>query len=606
MKKTSIIIPILITTFSIVINIVYVIEMRKSPLFYFPQMDALYHFEWAKSIISGEFIGKEVYFRAPLYPYLLALLLKITEENLLFTRIIQSFLGSFSVLLIYFVAYRFFSRNVAIFSAIVASVYGPFIYFNAELLIVPLILLLDLLIILLLFSAVKKTSSFRWLTVGFITGLSALARPNILLPALFLPVFLFFFFRKNLLKISVSFFAGVIIIISPVLLRNYMVGKDFVPIASQGGINFYIGNNPLSDGTTAIAPGTRGTWWGGYDDAIKIAERETSRELKPSEISNYWLKKGLNFIITSPLSALKLMLKKSAFFFSGMEIINNKDIYFFKRYSNILNVLVWRVLIKIPQNAKIPFFIFGFPFSFLFPFSILGILFSLTSRKKEQIFLIFFLGTYYISVVIFFVNARYRIPVIPILIILATYGFVEIIRRKKPIYLILPLSLFILFSINVWKLDPPGQAQSFYNVGIAYGKAHRFEKALQYYEKAIKENPLHFETYVNIGNIYARFNMNTEAEKMFKTSLKINPFHAKAHFNLGHLYLKNKELTSAYKCYEKAFSLDPNYYLAYFYAGVVKEKMGDIEKAKTFYKKTLSINRDFEPAKSKLKRLRND
>ena len=36
--------------------------------------------------------------------------------------------------------------------------------------------------------------------------------------------------------------------------RNYAVGDDFVPIASQGGLNFYLGNNASADGMAALAP----------------------------------------------------------------------------------------------------------------------------------------------------------------------------------------------------------------------------------------------------------------------------------------------------------------------------------------------------------------
>ncbi|OQX56249.1 MAG: hypothetical protein B5M53_02490 [Candidatus Cloacimonas sp. 4484_209] len=604
MKNKHFIIPFIIATLSFIINIVYILELRKSPLFYFPQMDALYHIEWAKRILSGDIIGKEVFFRAPLYPYSLALILKISHNSFVVTRLFQAFVSSVSIFLIYHISRKFFTKKVAISSSIIATLYGPLVYFTGEFLIVPLIIFFDLSIILFLFKTIEKPTFWRWLIAGLLFGLSAIARPNILLPALLLPLFLFYYYRsKQVIKWTTGLFAGILIIVFPVLIRNYIVGKDFVPIASQAGINFYIGNNQYSDGTTAIAPGTRGTWWGGYYDAIKIAEKEMGKHLKPSEISNFWMKKGLEFIVYSPYDAFKLFVKKCFLFFSGMEFSNNKDIYFFKRYSKILNILIWRVLLKIPKSAKLPFFIFGFPFSILIPFSFAGIFFSFREKDKRKILLVFLITTYFISVVIFFVNARYRMPVIPILIMFAVYGFIKLFRAKKTQYYIIPIIVFFLFNLNLFRVSPPSAVQSLYNIGIAYGKMHKYKEALKHYQMAIEEDPSFYEVYVNIGNIYARFNYNDIAEKMYKKSLEINPKHEKAYFNLGHLALKKNNLNKAYKYYEKAFSIDPNYYLAYYYAGVAKEKLGEIGNAIAFYKKALTINENFLPAKKKLSHL---
>ncbi len=87
--------------------------------------------------------------------------------------------------------------------------------------------------------------------------------------------------------------------ILPVTLANTLSG-DFVLIASQGGVNFYIGNNPESDALRAVVPGTRTDWWGGYNDAIFMAEEALGRKLKPSEVSRYWYGRGLEFLWVFP------------------------------------------------------------------------------------------------------------------------------------------------------------------------------------------------------------------------------------------------------------------------------------------------------------------
>ena len=81
--------------------------------------------------------------------------------------------------------------------------------------------------------------------------------------------------------------------------RNYVVSRQFVPIAWQAGTDFVIGNNPQSDGVTAIVPGTRSSWWGGFDDVKRLAEAAAGRPLKGAEIDRYWLARVLSSGATS-------------------------------------------------------------------------------------------------------------------------------------------------------------------------------------------------------------------------------------------------------------------------------------------------------------------
>jgi len=45
-------------------------------------IDALYHYRWASLIASGDVFANAPYFRAPLYPFILAAMLKLTSFNL--------------------------------------------------------------------------------------------------------------------------------------------------------------------------------------------------------------------------------------------------------------------------------------------------------------------------------------------------------------------------------------------------------------------------------------------------------------------------------------------------------------------------------------------
>ena len=74
-----------------VLRFVYVMQLRGSPLADFPIVDELYHVEWARALAAGDWVGSEVFFRAPLYPYTLGALFSIFGENLLATSKKQRF-----------------------------------------------------------------------------------------------------------------------------------------------------------------------------------------------------------------------------------------------------------------------------------------------------------------------------------------------------------------------------------------------------------------------------------------------------------------------------------------------------------------------------------
>jgi len=131
-----------------------------------PIMDAKYHDQWAQAIRHGQPFHQGPYFRAPLYPYFLALIYSLFGHSYLAPRILQFLIGSLSVVLIYFLGKRTFGPAVGRIAAVLAAVYGTFIYFEGELLIPVLIIFLDLLLILAILSTEERPGGWRWLGCG--------------------------------------------------------------------------------------------------------------------------------------------------------------------------------------------------------------------------------------------------------------------------------------------------------------------------------------------------------------------------------------------------------------------------------------------------------
>ena len=82
----------------------------------------------------------------------------------------------------------------------------------------------------------------------------------------------------------------------PVAIRNAAVGGGFYLTTSQFGSNFFIGNNPASDGTyMSLRPG-RGAPEFERLDATELAQKAVGRTLTPGEVSDYWFDRSRAYI----------------------------------------------------------------------------------------------------------------------------------------------------------------------------------------------------------------------------------------------------------------------------------------------------------------------
>ncbi|KPL04840.1 MAG: hypothetical protein AMJ73_03520 [candidate division Zixibacteria bacterium SM1_73] len=581
--------PISIFVLAFLVRLIYLIQIKSFlPFFSAPIMDELYHDSWAQQIAAGDWLGTEPFFRGPLYVYLLALTYKIFGHGFFLPRLFQIFLGSLSCVLIFLIAKKLFNRTVGFVSAVFASFYAMLIFYDGQLLITSLIVFLDLALIGLLILTAEKPKSLNWFLCGIVLGISAIARPNILIFVPFILIWMFFQFKnKFLTKIIlvrwIILCVGAILVIVPVTLRNYFVGKDFVLISWQGGYNFYLGNNPDATGWSATAPHIDKTWWGGYKEAIWLAEQETGQKLKPSQISDFWLKKGFGFIASQPLSWLKLMSRKIIYFWKGFEISNNQNIYLYKDFSSLFDLLLGKGIIYLP-------------FGLVGPLSILGIFVCLKDFKKYLLLYLFILS-YSASVIVFFVCSRYRMPVIPFLIMFSSF-FIWWIYQKaknKEIYKLL-LSFcgvaILLVTLNT-RLENLMGNQGFsdhYVLGITYQNLGRLDRAVEEYKISLKYAPDFAPSRNNLANLYAELGKTDLAIEEFKRAILSDPYYEKSYHNLGTVYHKNGDLDQAIEHYLEALRINPQYELAHLNLGIAYNQKGLVEKAKEEWRKVLELN----------------
>lgn len=557
-KEHLVVLVIFVLAFSI--RLIYLQEIKTNPFFENPITDNLWHDTWAQEIARGNWVGEEVFFRAPLYPYFLGSIYRVFGHDYYTPRLIQTILGSLSCVLIFFIAKLVFNRTTAIIAALIACFYGVFVYFDGELLITSLVVFLDLLLILTLLKTSEKWRSFSWVFSGIVFGLSAIARPAILV--FLVGVFIWMAIQKKgkiLVQGYLLLCFGIGVIVLPVTLRNYLVGKDFVLISSQGGINFWIGNNPRSDGKTAHAPSMDKPPMGVKDNiwysSVKVAERTTGREMKASEVSDFWFKEGFQFLKNEPLNFIALQLKKLYFFWNGFELESNKNIYLYRRFSFLFRTFAW---------------VWGiaFPFGLVCAFGVVG-MYLCRKKWRRLVLLYLFISIYMIAVVAFFVTARFRTPIVPLLIIFmayAIYWFYKGIKEGNYQRMIVPAVLLtcIVFvsNSNFFDVRKTNVLREHWLLGYAYARSGSYKEAVSELKKAVKYDYDPFilaQVHYILGDIYCVQKKYENAEKEYIAAIKINPSHAKVYFQLGNLYMMLGYLDEAENAYRNALKISPDF-----------------------------------------------
>ncbi len=626
---------------AVLIRLVYLIQARQNdPLFFSPQLDALYHHQWAVAILNRIQFIDDAYFRAPLYPFFLAVIYRIVGANLFWAKVVQALLGGLSCGLLSLLGRKIFNSGTGFIAGLVMAFYPLFIYFDGELLI-PVLLVFLLLAGFLAFYYCQEKKKHWWLP-GLIYGLAGIARPNVILFVVIL-FFWLIYSRKNFWRQAVPFLVAFIIPILPVTARNYLKSGHLVLIAWQGGTNFYIGNNEFSDGTTAIVPKTRGSWWGGYNDVKIGAEKTLGRELKGAEIDRFWFKKGLEFWRRHPIKAVLLTIRKTYLWFNGYEVSNDRDLYFFKRYT-FLNYLLFNTPIL------------KFPFGVLLPLALTGIYLT---RKRWRLLLpvYLFLIAYPLSFIPFFITARYRLPVIPFYFLFAVAGIkclTSAFRRRSnlksqpllypgakvkphPVIMISVLS-FVLFNLNLagaGRIADP--AQNHFTAGLGYyeqGKVaaaekeiaqalkldsatnilslqvsilleqHRLAEAKRMAEAVVRLHPDEADAYGIAGNVMATAGEIARAETLFQKVVELDPYSVEGWNNLGNIALLRRNFARARTFYQRALELNPSFPTALFQLGLVHYYQGDKESAHLLWQRVLKLAPNHEKTRRALEQLR--
>ena len=531
-------VPPAIFCLALAVRLIFLVEGLHVPFCAYRGIDAdQYHLK-ALGLLNGTWPGNEAFFWPPLYPLFLGLLYKTIGQNVTALKTAHMVLGSLNCVLVYFVSrFSFKGLFVPLAAAIICSLYGTMIYFDGQLLSCTLDVFLTLLIIYLLFVAAKMKNIVWWLLPGLFIGLSATNRGGVIL---FIPIILFWMYKVSrhrwlldcdykgpvFWKTAIALLLPVAVIVLPVVLHNLrydraavrkepqpvslkqLVSTGFLPIASNLGINFYLGNHWELRNINSINHPEHFIHY--YNILDEPAEKGIASTFGQSK---YLVRQTFRHIFEKPAVFAKLMALKVFQLFNGVEINRNANLYAFRRHSVMLSMLLWKRIVSFPSGLIIPL-------------GLVGIFLSRDSWRRHFLLL----GSLLIQsvfILAFFVTARYRLPAIPLLAIYAAFtlqsliGFLKHRRKTKAAVPIVLLAALVLFCNSfTGKVETAHGYSEYGNLGNALLAEGKIDKAIFHYKQAVKLAPNYPEAHIRLANALSEKGQTEQAVAHYRKSLQ--------------------------------------------------------------------------------------
>jgi 4-amino-4-deoxy-L-arabinose transferase-like glycosyltransferase len=227
--------------------------------------------------------------RSPLFPALLALSPRVSENNLAVPLVLEFLLGVLSVYLVYRLARAMWENEAAALLAAGAAALFPGLVVYSTLLLteIPFVVLF-LLILLRMEKFQVGATPGEAVLIGFLAGLAVLMRGVFMLPFLFLVLLLVVSFGRRGWNTGGRAMLGVVpllaclAVLTPWTIRNYDVHHALVPISTFTGMSLVYGNNPYTHGSTKFDPGFD-EWYRnqrrerGVEDSTSVSEYDRMR-----------------------------------------------------------------------------------------------------------------------------------------------------------------------------------------------------------------------------------------------------------------------------------------------------------------------------------------
>ena len=344
-------------------------------------------------------------YHLPFYPIMLATVYSLIKSplSMFIVMCIQSVISSTTCIIIYlFVIKLFANQRTAVIAGCAMILYPTFIIYASRL--VPETMLIfwlstALLSLLVLRDNPTYTNS---LITGILLGVTLLTS-NVIVPLLPIIV-IWLLISLNIAierryKYVFSVLSAILLVVSPLLIRNYIVFREFPLMKSTTGTNLWLGNNPQASGTFYLHSGklVSTIFPKAFTEGQILSEIEQDKILYDDAMS---------YIKTNPMHFIKLFLIK---------------LYYFTWFSsdNLLS-----------KEARLHKKIVIIPYGIMIVSFFIGIYLSLSKYPKDVFLLCSIIFSVALLYSIFIVgHPRYRMTVEPYMIVFSSYAVNYLLDR---------------------------------------------------------------------------------------------------------------------------------------------------------------------------------
>ena len=534
------------------VRLVVLIRLAASPFFFPSGSDMQFYDDWAKRILHGQWTDHQAFYGLPLYPFLLAALYQMFGYSPFVPGLIQAGLEAGTSLLIYKIILRVLAppggrgdQRITVMALTAGAAWALFVpaqAYSTVLMPTAIAVFIFWLLVWELLRTEAPPSAFRCFGSGLIIGLAAtgVATMLFLIPLFFAAIFIRHTRRPGpQIMAAALLIAGVIGGTAPCWLHNRFAAHDPVFLSAHGGINLWLGNNPEATGYPRF-PGLHAGQTQLLRDSVEQAEAAAGHSLKRSEVSNYWSHKAREYVQTNFTAWLRLVARKIANFWNAFE------------YDD---VGIIRTLAQ--HHVVFP----GLHFGLVAVLGLAGLIVSWHSFRASR-WITAAVGLQMVAIIPVFITERYRLPVVPGLLIGSVLGLGQLhqlLCRGAYRIAALPLTAIALaaFLVTLPRYDPSLWALEAYNSGRLALDLKDFRQAERELSRAYALVPTNAETNFALGNLRHTEGQVEAAKALYEAALRADPNHNGALTNLGIVALDQNRPAVALDYFRKCLGVEP-------------------------------------------------
>jgi len=572
---------------ALAVRLLYLYQIREVGFVGQPASDAFVFVERARGIAAGDWLGPADFVHAPLYAYLLGVI-RLLGGEVWAPRVVQCLFGAAACALLVLIGGGLVGRRSGVVAGVLLAVYPPAIFFDGLIQKTSLALLLSVLLLWWLLHDPPPRRWWRPAVAGLTLGLLALTRQNALALTPLVLAWLWLSASgassgvraRRVVACAMTLAATLL----PWALRNRAVIGDFVLTTPNLGQNFAMGNFGGATGTyyefqrgTGRAEVEQEAW-------TRTVERSLGRTPTPQEVSDHYLDQALAWIRGNPGAWLRLMAKKWLMAWNAYEAFDTEDYYLYRERSSILGMLD-RV----------------FHFGVLAPLAAAGVV--LTWRRWRELWLLYgWLVITALAVAVFVVFARYRFPLIPVLILLAAMaldeGWRRLRERRGRSLWGAAVALVAAAVLTNRTIDHPRcpDAVSYTNHALVLRRARRYDDALAELRRALAVSPDHVNANLVTCNTLSEMGRHGEALPFCQRVCSLAPGYSPGYRGLGDVFLGLRQMDGALEMYQRALAADPDDYRARSMLASAYARLGRIGRAVQLFDQVLAVAPDYPEA----------